>query len=44
MLGTGDWHGHSLVARQAALLLWRQAGGLWLLRLPLPSAQTLTSS
>ena len=44
VLGTGDWHGHSLVGRQVALLLWRQAGGLWLLRLPLPSAQTLTSS
>lgn len=44
VLGTGDWHGHSLVGRQAALLLWRQAGSLWLLRLPLSSAQTLTSS
>jgi hypothetical protein len=47
-LGAGDWHGHSLVTRQAALLLWRQAGGLWLLRLPLPAqepvSKTLTSS
>ena len=47
-LGAGDWHGHSLVTRQAALLLWRQAEGLWLLRLPLPApepaSKTLTSS
>lgn len=44
VLGAGDWHGHSLVGRQAALLLWRQAGSLWLLRLPLARPQTLTSS
>ena len=47
VLGTGDWHGHSLLGGQAALLLWRQAGSLWLLRLPQPqegAAQTLTIS
>lgn len=49
-LGDGDWHGHSLVAPEAALLLWRQAGSLWVLRLPSrepsrePAAETLTGS
>jgi hypothetical protein len=45
--GAGDWHGHGLLGRQAALLVWRQAGTLWLVRLPLPreaNDQTLTSS
>ena len=50
-LGPGDWHGHTLLGRQAALLLWRQAGRWWLVRIPMPrdtsgqpGAQTLTSS
>lgn len=43
-LGSGDWHGHSLLSRQGALLIWRQAGDLWLLRLPWPRTETLTSS
>lgn len=43
-LGSGDWHGHSLLSGQGALLIWRQAGELWLLRLPWPRAETLTSS
>lgn len=43
-LGSGDWHGHSLLSRQGALLIWRQAGKLWLLRLPWPTPETLTSS
>jgi len=44
-LGAGDWHGHSLVGRQSTLLLWRQEGQLWLLRLPRESGgETLTSS
>lgn len=44
VLGSGDWHGHSLLSRQGALLIWRQAGELWLLRLPWPRPETLTSS
>ena len=43
-LGSGDWHGHSLLSRQGALLIWRQVGDLWLLRLPWPRTETLTSS
>ncbi len=47
-LGAGNWHGHGLLGRQGALLLWRQDGSVWLLRLPLPdpepAAKTLTSS
>ena len=47
-LGAGDWHGRSLVGRQAALLIWRHGGKFWLLRLPLgepePGGKTLTSS
>lgn len=44
LLGSGDWHGQSLLSRQGVMLIWRQAGGLWLLRLPWPSQETLTSS
>ena len=43
-LGSGDWHGHSLLSRQGALLIWRQGGDQWLLRLPWPRSETLTSS
>jgi len=51
-LVAGDGHGQSLVGREATLLLWRQAGRLWLLRLPTPreparstdAEKTLTSS
>lgn len=51
-LVAGDGHGQSLVGREATLLLWRQAGRLWLLRLPIPreparstdAEKTLTSS
>lgn len=45
-LAAGDHHGRSLLGRETALLLWRQGGGVWLVRLPLgrkPENQTLTS-
>jgi hypothetical protein len=38
-LNQHDWHGHSLVGRQVALLLWREAGSLWLMKLPTPPEQ-----
>jgi hypothetical protein len=38
-LSPHDWHGHSLVGRQGVLLLWRQAGSLWLVKLPMPAEQ-----
>jgi hypothetical protein len=39
-LGLVDPHGHSLVGRSAAVLIWRQGGKFWVLRLPLGEALT----
>ncbi len=41
-LGLVDPHGHSLVGRSAAVLIWRQGNQFWALRLPL--AEALTNS
>jgi hypothetical protein len=39
-LGLVDPHGHSLVGRSAAVLIWRQGNQFWALRLPLGEALT----
>ncbi len=39
-LGLVDPHGHSLVGRSAAVLIWRHRGQFWVLRLPLGEALT----
>jgi hypothetical protein len=39
-LGLVDPHGHSLVGRSAAVLIWRQGEKFWVLRLPLGEALT----
>ena len=39
-LGLSEPHGHSLVGRNAAVLLWRLGGEVWALRLPRGEALT----
>jgi len=39
-LGLSEPHGHSLVGRNAAVLLWRLGGEVWALRLPMGEALT----